>query len=66
MEETLSGRRTLRVRGAGNGSCDISYELGITTPDAGDAALYLIDPSFHRCSDPATAELFELAPGSVV
>jgi hypothetical protein len=62
MEETLSGRRTLRVRGGG----DISYELGITTPDAGDAALYLIDPSFHRCSDPASAELFELAPGSVV
>lgn len=60
MEETLSGRRTLRVAGG-----QISYDLGIHAPGPTDAVLYLIDPSFHRATDPAAIELFELAPGSV-
>ena len=61
MEETLSGRRTLRVRAG-----DIHYELGVLPPHAGDAVLYMIDPSFHRASDPASIELFNLTPGSIL
>ncbi|HUQ06820.1 MAG TPA: hypothetical protein VM261_30215 [Kofleriaceae bacterium] len=61
MEETLSGRRTLRVSGD-----VVEYSLGIHAPHDGDAVLYMIDPSFHRAADPAAVELFELAPDSVV
>jgi hypothetical protein len=60
MEETLSGRRTLRVRGD-----DVYYGLGLEPPQPGDAVLYMIDPSFHRATDPAAIDLFELTPGSV-
>jgi len=60
MEETLSGRRTLRVAGD-----RISYDLGVHAAGPTDAVLYMIDPSFHRATDPAAIELFELAPGSI-
>jgi hypothetical protein len=60
MEETLSGRRTLRVAGD-----TVHYTLGIAAPQPGDAILYMIDPSFHRATDPAAIELFELTPDSV-
>ena len=61
MQETLSGKRTLRVRGG----TDIHYQLGVADCEPGDAVLYMIDPSIHRAPDPAGVELFELAPGSV-
>jgi hypothetical protein len=60
MEETLSGRRTLRVEDGA-----VSYDLGIHAPRPGNAVLYMIDPSFNRATDPASIELFELAPGSI-
>lgn len=62
MQETLSGRRTLRVSPDGR----ILYDLGVHAPEPDDAVLYLIDPSFHRATDPATIELFELAPDSII
>lgn len=58
MQETLSGRRTLRVSPS-----DIAYSLGIVFGDPDDALLYMIDPSFHRCADPAAVDVFELLPG---
>ncbi len=62
MEETLSGRRTLRVR---DGGAEIRYELGMAAVEPGDAVLYMIDPSFHRETDPSRVEVFELAPASI-
>ena len=61
MTETLSGRRTLRVR---HGT-DVPLRAGVAPTAPGDAVLYMIDPTMHRAPDPTTVELFELAPGSV-
>lgn len=60
MQEEPHGRRSLRVRGD-----DIRYQLGAARPDAGEAVLYLIDPSLHRAPDAASVAIFELMPGSL-
>lgn len=60
MQEEPNGRRSLRVRGD-----DIRYQLGAARPDAGEAVLYLIDPSLFRAQDAASVAVFELMPGSL-
>ncbi len=60
MQEEPCGRRSLRVRGE-----DIRYQLGACRPDAGEAVLYMIDPSLHRAREAAGVELFELMPGTL-
>ncbi len=60
MQEEPCGRRSLRVRGE-----DIRYQLGACRPDAGEAVLYMIDPSMHRAREAASVEIFELMPGSL-
>jgi hypothetical protein len=60
MQEEPHGRRSLRVRGD-----DIRYQIGACRPDAGEAVLYMIDPSLHRAKEATSVELFELMPGSL-
>lgn len=60
LEEVPCGRRSLRVRGE-----SVGYQLGAARPEAGEAVLYLIDPSMHRAASAATVEIFELMPGSL-